>query len=142
MDIKSRFKKYLPYLSWFFILLAIIGNIYQYRQHQAEQALEKAKQPIKERLENAFQQSKKLKQQTNQKKAEIEKMNKLAEECLKKVKPDAIECQNYIGQSVKLMAEFDVLIEENKKLLDSINKDYCLVYPDSKERDCQQVNTN
>lgn len=74
MDIKSRVKKYLPYLSWLFILLGIIGNIYQERQYQAEQALEKAKQPIRERLENSFKQSEKLRQQTNQKKPKSRKL--------------------------------------------------------------------
>ncbi|WP_413173575.1 hypothetical protein [Anabaena azotica] len=142
MDIKSRVKKYLPYLSWLLILLGILGNIYQYRQYQAEQALEKAKRPIRERLENSFKQSEQLRQQTNQKKAEIEKITAQTEECVKKAKPDLNECQNLIAQSVKLSAEFNVLIQENKKLLDSINKDYCIVYPDADDRDCQQKNTN
>jgi hypothetical protein len=52
-------------------------------------------------------------------------------------KTEVNKCENLLAKSVALTEEFKTISQEYQQLMVNINQDYCFLYPDTNEKNCQ-----
>jgi hypothetical protein len=132
MNINLPLKKYFRYLLLGFLLFNTMLALHQYQT-------ENQKKQAKEHLETSFKELKKIDQKNVQKKSELEQVNLEVKKCLAQAKPLLKKCENLLAKSFKLFAEYKAGAKEYEQLLHSTQKDYCLIYPDAVDKNCQPV---